>query len=279
MAGRGRRAERRWLLSSEGLEELFSVDHTHVLARPYGHVHDPLSPRTSGHEHVPWWLGEAGAKEQYGRVEQLPPYYEVALRLFREAGSEWLRYVPGEPVLTRWVFLRRGKLAEAAATFETGDKKYNVIFCWLGKQLKTNRMVEKWRARFKDLDFCADGGEAVRYSGSFFEDGWPVERDPKYDPAPQPSCYVFIGADEFAVREAMAHLPLLGYLGENACSWWVAGKPCWKVGESGVVYPDGDLVWDPFEDIRVGEPERVASPTGNGGRDVPPWPAVDFQGL
>ena len=99
-------------------------------------------------------------------------------------------------------------------------------------------------------------------------------RDPEFGPTPQPSCYVMVGADPYVVRQAMKLISRWGYLRENAFSWWVAGNPCQKVDESGRVFPKADRIYELFQDVSVGEPEKVAPPTGNGRRDNPPPPAI-----
>ena len=70
----------------------------------------------------------------------------------------------------------------------------------------------------------------------------------------------------------MKLIPRYGYLHENAFSWWVAGDPCRKIGESGRLWPEGDWICDRFENVTLGEPERAAPPGTGGDRDAPQFP-------
>ena len=69
-------------------------------------------------------------------------------------------------------------------------------------------------------------------------------------------------------------LPRLGYLRQYNFSWWVAGREVRQVGRRGLVVPNEDRVVDRYEEIHVGEPERVALPARQGRRDDPPAPAA-----
>ncbi len=46
------------------------------------------------------------------------------------------------------------------------------------------------------------------------------------------------------------------------------------MGQRGLVIPTEDRVVDRYEEINVGEPERVALPARQGRRDDPPAPAA-----
>ena len=269
MAGRGSRAVRHWFLTSDDLESRYSVDHRH--GQEATHFHDPLRPEIAPHRHAPWHLTEAGLRVWYKRLEELSSYYDVAFRLFKEAGPEWLKFVGAEPVLTDFTLLRRGGLAGATGEYRSGNDKFTAVFCHMGRQLKTFRMLEKWEGLFSPLTGTSRAEEINRSSGDPLDP--PQPPDPDFDPAPQPSVYVVIGADEFAVRQAMDHIPQWSYLQTNSFSWWVAGNPCRRLGESGYVLPLGDTVADHFEDVNVGEPEMVAPPVG-AHRDDPPYPAL-----
>ena len=279
MVGRGSRAQRMWILTSEALERFYSTDHRHRNGvGSDGHYHDVLDPEGADHQHVPWHLGQAGTKELYNRREQSQAFQEIALRLFAEAGEEWLSYVGREtPSLGLWVPIRHGQLVEHSATYTNIQGDFEVVFCWLGRQLKPIRMVEKWSNRFGSLDHLFRDSAAVRSGeGSI---GLIDPPDPEFDPVPQPGCYVMVGADIYIVRQAMKVIPRWGYLRENAFSWWVAGNPCQKVDESGRVSPNADRIYELFQDVSVRDPEKVAPPTGNGHRDNPPAPAILSQVL
>ena len=274
MAGRGGRAQRIWILTSEALERFYCTGHKHRNGMGSdGHYHDVLDPEGADHQHVPWHLSQAGAKELYDRREQSQAFHEIALRLFPEAGEEWLAYVGGEtPSLRLWVPIRHGQLVEHSAIYTNTRGDFEVVFCWLGRQLKPIRMMEKWPNRFSSLDHLFRDSAAVRSGDGSF--GLIDHSSPGFDPTPQPSCYVMVGADLHIVRQAMKLISRWAYLREEAFSFWVAGNPCQKVGESGRVFPNADHIYELFEDVRAGEPEKVAPPTGNGNRDNPPAPAI-----
>ena len=266
--GRRHPATRRWIPTSPGLMQVYEFSHKHGgHAGPDGHVHDPIFLETDDHQHLPWWLGQSGINQLYNRIEQLEAFYPLAPRLFRGSGRDWL--LDGrDAALVRLTFLRRGQLVEMFATYEGGIE---IGICWFGAQLKPLRMMEKWLDRFTH--------EYLRWESAaekmeFGRDQLMVPPDPDFDPTPQLAGYVCVGPDEWAVRQAMDHLPRFGYSMETPFSWWVAGRESLCVGKYGLVFPNQDKVRDRFEDIHLGEPERVALPTGAGGRDAPPAPAV-----
>ena len=268
MVGRGDRAKRRWILASEYLEGKYATGHRHGgHTGVKDHRHNPLDSLVDGHSHVPWPLNQAGINELHNRLPYVSAFYEIAPRLFAEAGPEWMAEAVGnEPVPLTWSFLRRGQLVEAVAVYQNRTQEFTVAFCWLGRQLKPARMLEKWHERFANVRYTSVAGELYR------EWGRCTPPDPDFDPTPQPSCYVMAGADEYSVRQAMKLIPRDGYLHENAFSWWVAGDPCRKIGESGRVWPEGDWICDRFENVTLGEPERAAPPGTGGDRDAPPFP-------
>ena len=145
MVGRGSRAQRVWILTSEALERFYSTDHRHRNRMSSdGHYHDVLDLEGADHQHVPWHLGQAGAKELYDRHEQPQAFQEIALRLFPEAGPEWLSYVGREtPSLRLWVPIRHGQLIEHSASYTNIEGDFDVVFCWLVRQLKPIRTMEK----------------------------------------------------------------------------------------------------------------------------------------
>ena len=263
--GRRGRATRRWIPTSAGLRQVFAFDHVHRGPWVDDHEHAPISPDRSRHQHLPWWLAEAGIRELYQRLEQLEAIYEVAPNLFRGAGREWL-YGAAEAPLEELRFLRRGQLVEAIGTYQGGIE---IAFCWIGRQLRPRRLREKWVHRFSHeyLEWTSEARELERRRDWFID-----QIDPDYDPTPHLAGYVCIGPDEWAMRQAMELLPLCGYAKEYAWSWWVAGRRLWQAGQHGLVTPNQDRVFDRFEVVRLGEPERLAIPTG--GRDAPPEPAA-----
>ena len=203
MVGRRRRPTRRWISTSAGLAHEYAVDHdatAHVL---YGHTHSPFFPDLADHRHVPWWLGEAGIRELYQRMESVEAVYEVAPRLFHGLGRHWLR--GGAEAQFQGVrFLRRGQLVEMFATYE-GD--IDVAFCWIGRQVTPRRMMGKWSDRFSNprlmctsqaADFEADRLFGLALDGSDERSPNVRESDPHFDPAPHVSGYVVIGHDEWA---------------------------------------------------------------------------------
>ena len=138
--------------------------------------------------------------------------------------------------------------------------------CWLGRQLKPARMLEKWHERFANVRYTSVAGELYR------EWARCTPPDPDFDPTPQPGllrdgrggriqCPASHGTD------SQGWLPP-----RNAFSWWVAGDPCRKIGESGRLWPEGDWICDRFENVTLGEPERAAPPGIGGDRDAPPFP-------
>ncbi len=267
MVGRRRPATRRWTLSLAGLMQIYTFDHGPEAHGPHDHLHDALFPDMEDHQHVPWWLGEAGVRELYQRLEQLEAFYEVAPSLFQGEGRNWLAS-GSEASLVRVQFLRRGQLVEMIATYDGGIE---IAFCWVGTQLRPRRMMEKWRDRFSHpyLEYISEAREQERERDHLVE-----QPDPAFDPTPQLAGYVVIGPDEWGVRQAMDLLPRQGYLRENAFSWWVAGREVRQVGQRGLVVPNEDRVVDRYEEIHVGEPERVAPPARPGRRDDPPAPAA-----
>ena len=206
----------------------------------------------------------------YQRLEQLEAVYEVAPSLFQGEGRNWLAS-GSEARLVRVQFLRRGQLVEMIATYDTYDGGIEIAFCWVGTQLRPRRMMEKWRDRFSHpyLEYISEAREQERERDHLVE-----QPDPAFDPTPQLAGYVVIGPDEWGVRQAMDLLPRLGYLRQNAFSWWVAGREVRQVGRRGLVVPNEDRVVDRYEEIHVGEPERVALPARQGRRDDPPAPAA-----
>lgn len=270
MIGRGTRAKRLWNLASAGLEQLFSLDHVHgEYGGPDGHYHYPLYPHISTHRHVPWHRGTTGLELLYSRCQAHLCFYDVAFRLFEEATPDWLELVgDGNPRLKSWHPIRRGRLIEVVAVYEDDCAEYVVVFLWVGRQLRPRLMLEKWGRMFSRLRWTSRAEEMEK-----FRDPHIDQPDPNYDPRPQPSCFAVIGEDEYAVRQAMELLPRHGYLQESAFSFWVAGAPCRKLEESGRVWPNADFIYEPFEDIPVGEPEETALPEGNN-PDAPPYPAV-----
>ena len=268
MVGRRLPPTRRWRFSGPWLGQHFETGHGARAHGPHGHIHDPLYPGGDDHRHVDWWHGETGVKQLYGRLEQLEAFYQLLPVLFRGEGRNWLDG-GAEASLTGVRFLRRGKLVELAASFE-GD--IEIAVCWLGKQLKPARMLEKWRDRFSHpyLKYVSEVLEQDRRIDTLFE-----QPDPDLDPTPQLAGHVIIGRDEWIVRRAMDMLPRMGYHREHAFSWWVAdGREVRQVGQHGLVVPNQDRVTDRFEEVTVGNPETVAWPTGAGDRDDPPAPAA-----
>ena len=268
--GRGAMAKRRWSLTSEYLEEAFTVDHRHGKAGVHeNHCHDSLDLSDVGHRHVPWALSEAGATALYHHLPAVISFYDIAFRLFEEAGPDLLYWIGDDrPSLLEWRFLRRGQLLEAVAVYKNNEHKFHVGFFWLGKQLKPVRMVEKWSQQTEDLAYTSEALDfELRMNPYLLNDP-----DPDFDPSPQLSLYVMVGADEYATRQAMENIRREGYLRDKAFSWWVSGDPCRKVGESGRAWPGGDTIADHFEEIRLGDPEMVARPAVNGQLDAPPFP-------
>ena len=273
MIGRGSRATRLWILASEFLELYYAVDHVHGHAGgPDGHRHHPLHPGLVNHKHIPWHLRAAGVRRLYSRLEPHLYFYEIRDRLFREAGQALLRYADGgTPVLKSWEPIRRGQLAEVVAIYENEHAQFVIVFCWLGKQLKIGRMLEKWYYRFSNLRGTSRARQMVRHHNILDPPDSPPDED--FNDTPQPSLYVMVGQDEYIVRRAMDLIPTKGYLHENAFSWWVGGNPCRKIAESGIAWPDADYVYEDFEDLHIGEPEGEV-PAGPDGRDGYPAPAV-----
>ena len=273
MIGRGSKAVRRWILTSEFLELYYSVDHVHGPAGgPDGHRHYAPYSLDSTHEHIPWHLREAGVRTLYGRLEPHIYFYELAGQVFREGGQVLLEYVKGEtPKLTQWAPIRRGQLVEAVAVYENEHDRFVVVFCWLGKQLKVRRMLEKWDYRFANLTGTSRAREMMRPANMF---DTPDPPDPDFDDTPQPSLYVMVGQDEYIVRRAMDLIPRGGYLHENAFSWWVGGHPCRKIAESGRAWPGADYLYEELNDFALGEPQDAVLPAGDGGRDGYPDPTV-----
>ena len=101
MVGRGDRAKRRWILASEYLEKKYATGHRHGgHTGVKDHRHNPLDSLVDGHSHVPWPLNQAGINELYKRLPYAVAFYEIAPRLFAEAGPEWMTEAVGnEPVL------------------------------------------------------------------------------------------------------------------------------------------------------------------------------------
>ena len=254
-------------LSLAGLMQVYTFDHGREAHGPHDHIHDPLFPDMEDHQHVPWWLGEAGVRELYQRLEQLEAFYEVAPSLFHGEGRNWLA-TGSDARLVRVQFLRRGELVELIATYEGGIE---IAFCWVGRQLRPRLMMEKWARRFSHpyLVCVSEAQELERERNELVE-----QPDPAFDATPQLAGYVVIGPDEWGVRQAMDLLPRQGYLRQNNFSWWVAGREVWQVGRRGLVVPNEDRVVDRYEGINVGEPERVALPARQGRRDDPPAPAA-----
>ena len=270
VVGRGTTAMRRWRLTSEFLEEEFAVDHRHRgTDGPEDHCHNSLDFYITDHRHLPWPLGQAGVGAMYDRLPSLISFIDIALRLFDDAGLE-LRYWIGDdkPVLIEWRFLRRGQLLEAVAVYENSKHSFEVGFYWFGRQLKPVRMMEKWVGQVDNLAYTSEAMELELRTNPYLLN----QTDPDFDPSPQLSLHVMVCVDEYAARQAMELIPKSGYHHEKAFSWWVAGDPCRKIGESGRAWPGGDMIVDRFEDARIGEPERVAPPTGGGHRDEPPFP-------
>ena len=267
MVGRRCPATRRWILSGPGLEKRYTFDHGAEAHGPHDHIHDPLFPDMEDHQHVPWWLAEAGIRELYQRLEQLEAFYELLPTLFHGKGRHWLDG-GAEASLVEVRFLRRGQLVEMIGTYEGGIE---IAFCWVGRQLRPRLMMEKWARRFSHpyLEYISEAREQERERDHLVE-----QPDPAFDPTPQLAGYVLIGPDEWAVRQAMDLLPRHGYLREDAFSWWVADRELWRVGQHGLVRPVEDRVVDRFEETLAGEPEKVAPPGGSGGRDDLPKPAV-----
>ena len=268
MVGRRRPATRRWFPSGPGLEERYASDHGAEAHGPHDHIHDPLFPDMEDHQHVPWWLGDAGLRELYQRLEQLEAFYQLLPTLFHGEGRHWLAG-GAEASLVEVRFLRRGQLVELIGTYEGGIE---IAFCWVGRQLRPRLMMEKWARRFSHpyLVCVSEAQELERKRNELVE-----LPDPDFDPTPQLAGYVLIGPDEWAVRQAMDLLPRHGYLREDAFSWWVADRELWRVGQHGLVRPVEDRVVDRFEKTLAGEPEKVAPPADvKGGRDGPPKPAV-----
>ena len=267
MVGRRRPATRRWIPSGPGLEERYASDHGAEAHGPHDHIHDPLFPDMEDHQHVPWWLGDAGLRELYQRLEQQEAFYELLPTLFHGEGRHWLAG-GAEASLVEVRFLRRGQLVELIGTYEGGIE---IAFCWVGRQLRPRLMMEKWARRFSHpyLVCVSEAQELERERNELVE-----LPDPDFDPTPQLAGYVLIGPDEWGVRQAMDLLPSQGYLRQNNFSWWVAGREVWQVGQRGLVVPNEDRVVDRYEEINVGEPERVALPARQGRRDDPPAPAA-----
>ncbi len=267
MVGRRLPATRRWICSRPGLEQHFEFGHGARAHGPHDHIHDPLYPDVEDHRHVDWWYGQAGVRRLYDRLEQLEAFYELLPRLFRGDGRNWLAG-GAEASLVGVRFLRRGQLADLVATYE-GD--IEIVFSWLGRELKPARMMEKWGSRFSHpyLEYLSEAQEQDRRRDVLVE-----QPDPAFDPRPQLAGNVLVGADEWAVRRAMDMLPRQGYLRDHACSWWVAdGRELRQVGQHGLVVPSVDRVADRFEDILVDNPETVAPPC-EGDRDDRPAPAA-----
>ena len=203
MIGRGSRATRLWILASEFLELYYAVDHVHGHAGgPDGHRHHPLHPGLVNHKHIPWHLRAAGVRRLYSRLEPHLYFYEIRDRLFREAGQALLRYVDGgTPVLKSWEPIRRGQLAEVVAIYENEHAQFVIVFCWLGKQLKIGRMLEKWYYRFSNLRGTSRARQMVRDHNILDPPDSPPDED--FNDTPQPSLYVMVGQDEYIVRRAM----------------------------------------------------------------------------
>ena len=178
-----------------GIGGVYSTDHRHRNGLGAdGHYHDVLDLQGADHQHVPWHLDQAGAKEIYDRREQSQGFHEIALRLFPEAGEEWLSYVSREtPSLKLWMPIRHGQLVEHSATYTNIQGDFEVVVCWLGRQLKPIRMMERWPQRFHSPDHLFRDSAAV-WSGDG-SIGLIDHPDPEFDPTPQPCCYVMVGAD------------------------------------------------------------------------------------
>ena len=121
------------------LEKRYAPDHGAVAHGPHDHIHDPLFPDMEDHQHVPWWLGDAGLRELYQRLEQLEAFYQLLPTLFHGEGRHWLAG-GAEASLVEVRFLRRGELVELIATYEGGIE---IAFCWVGRQLRPRLMMEK----------------------------------------------------------------------------------------------------------------------------------------
>ena len=261
---------RRWKLRSEFLEEEFAQGHQHRDTDGLAdHFHNPLDPSTTDHCHLPWSLGEAGARVLYDRLPYAISFYDIAPKLFNEAGDNLMYWIGDDkPTLTEWRFLRRGQLLEAIGVYENGKDEFQVGFYWIGRQLKPVRMMEKWDNQVENLVCTSEATEFERRMNPYAME----QTDPDFDDSPQLSLHVMVGADDYATRQAMESVSNIGYLRERAFSFWVAENPCRKICESGRVWPGGDTIVDRIEYVPVGEPERVAPPSEQDDRDKSPFP-------
>ena len=244
--GRAGHLEQRWILTQRGVE---------------GHYR-PGEP-------VPWWLTQTGLQTLLRWVEHLRAFYRLAPTLFqggsRGVGRVWLGRSQSEnapvPQLLDWRFLKNGNLVEAAVTY-TGD--IQLLFCWVGTEVREADLARKWQGRFADMEhdpLAVHHGE-VRLSSYAFR-GDPSE--PAYVPPHWPTCYVIVGADAGACIMADRLVSRGRYLAPHGFLV-VSAEDHFSPPPYGAVWPLPDPRYEETPQdshFRLGRPEAIVNPGGN----------------
>ena len=246
IAGRSPTALQRWLLSTDGVYQVFPERHSHPGPRDR-HRHDPKFAFLEGHSHPSYWNSQKGAADLWGSRLQLMKFlYPLATTLFK---GDFARFHPEgiEAKLVGFRWLEHGRLVVAAGEYEGG---VNVFFAWVPLEFTDSMVKHRWNVRTAGLVVQSEDDDEPY--------DWQSPPDPDHDGAPRPSLTVLIAEDPGAA--VVARRVLVDGIRRGTRAWPLLrvclSRPEWRHLE-GLILTGTDNVWDPFRDLVIGEPEKL----------------------
>ncbi len=153
LAGRRHRAVYRHILNQAGIRVLYPDPFSRGIGVPRNHRHNMLWRYRENHEHVPWWLGRAGAEALLRcRLEELEVYYNLLPALFDvgQPGWGWCTERIPDQLRNIELFPRfLDTLFGARVDYRTA---FSFLTWWVGKSLSVNALARKWRTAYRRLE-------------------------------------------------------------------------------------------------------------------------------
>ena len=257
-AGRIFQASGLWVPSSLGVRMEYPEQHQHT--RGSNHIHDPLRPELSDHQHPGYFQTKKGILDVYKRLEFSELALSTAPDLFDGPGLHWSienRKLP----LIEWRYLRRSQLIQGVGTYEAEllpnhEARMRVSYLWVPRGISGKLLLERCEGRFLELETMSSHEAESRPSSSFLN---PDE--PHHHLIPMMSGVVIVCADRRTYQFARQVLrPFQPELGDAIC--WVWGTSREERHYEGTAIPVLANIADRFEDVKVGYPEDIGLDSG-----------------
>ena len=259
-AGRILQASGLWVPSSLGLRTEYPEEHTHP--RGSNHMHNPLRPEFSDHQHPGYFQTKKGILDIYKRLEFSELALSVAPDLFDGPGLDW-SYEKRRLQLTEWRYIRRSRLIQAVGTYDAElrrdyEAQMRISYMWVPRGISEKMLLERYENCYADVETVSSYEvESAHLSFSLNPD------EPHHpDLVPIMSGVVIVCADRRTYQFARRILgPFRQDLGLAIC--WVWGTSRSERHYEGTAFPVLANIADRFEDVNIGYPEDICLGFGN----------------